>query len=346
MPSTYTRVTYCTAALIVATLASIAPAGDPVSVLWTAPALDRWMYPFNATPGLRPTISTFGSTPGAPEFDSRDGQMLIGFDVAGHLPPAGWPTEYNITAARVVVQLSNSIATYDNTLDAWQCFVAASDPEYQADPDPGQPVELHGVGYRGGFTLQTFVETSQYGFGSPLAQGVRNAFALGAGSAGGSGFIDISNSPRDRFDPQPWAIGQVPAIQPGSLLTQYSLMQFDINLAAPGVLDYLRASIDGGSIRFALSSFTSVVQGGGNFPAFYAKENVEVALGIAQAAQLELSVTPMGPCGADIDCSGNVGGSDLALLLSGWGQSGQADIDGNGVVEGTDLSLLLSNWGG
>ena len=344
MPSTYTRVTYCTAALIVATLASIAPAGDPVSVLWSAPALDRWMYPFNSTPGLRPTISTFGSTPGAPEFDSRDGQMLIGFNVADHLPPAGGPTHYTIESARVVVQLANGIATYDNTLDPWQCFVAASDPEFQADDDAGQPVELHGVGYRGGFTLQTFLETSPYAFGSPLAQGVRNAFALGSGPTGV--FADISNSPRQRFDPQPWAIGQVDGLQPGSLLTKYSLMQFNINLSAPGVLDYLRDSIAAGSICFALTSFTSVVQGGGNFPAFYAKENAEVALGIAQAARLELILHPTAGCGADIDCSGAVDGADLALLLSGWDQPGDADIDGNGVVEGADLSLLLSAWTG
>jgi hypothetical protein len=51
-------------------------------------------------------------------------------------------------------------------------------------------------------------------------------------------------------------------------------------------------------------------------------------------------------CQGDLDGDGEVGGSDLAMLLSAWGGSGSStDLDGNGVVDGADLASLLSLWG-
>jgi choice-of-anchor B domain-containing protein len=51
------------------------------------------------------------------------------------------------------------------------------------------------------------------------------------------------------------------------------------------------------------------------------------------------------PRPADINGSGAVDGSDLALLLSGWGTAGQSDINGDGATDGSDLAILLSDWG-
>jgi hypothetical protein len=47
----------------------------------------------------------------------------------------------------------------------------------------------------------------------------------------------------------------------------------------------------------------------------------------------------------DINGDGAVDGSDLAALLSTWGQNGAADINGDGTIDGSDLAILLSNWG-
>lgn len=49
---------------------------------------------------------------------------------------------------------------------------------------------------------------------------------------------------------------------------------------------------------------------------------------------------------ADLNCNGNVGGADLALLLAAWGScSGcREDIDGDGTVGAGDLALLLASW--
>jgi len=48
---------------------------------------------------------------------------------------------------------------------------------------------------------------------------------------------------------------------------------------------------------------------------------------------------------ADFDNSGAVDGSDLAVLLSQWGSSGNADLNSDGTVGGPDLTLLLASWG-
>lgn len=50
-------------------------------------------------------------------------------------------------------------------------------------------------------------------------------------------------------------------------------------------------------------------------------------------------------CPADLDHSGSVGPSDLAILLGAWGGTGPADLDGNGLVGSTDLAILLGAWG-
>ena len=53
-------------------------------------------------------------------------------------------------------------------------------------------------------------------------------------------------------------------------------------------------------------------------------------------------------CPGDLDGSGTVDGSDLALLLNGWGPCSDCagDIDGSGTIDGGDLAVLLNAWGG
>ena len=52
------------------------------------------------------------------------------------------------------------------------------------------------------------------------------------------------------------------------------------------------------------------------------------------------------PCTADLDLDGEVGPTDLAIVLSGWGTSSPlADIDDDGDVDAEDLLELLNGWG-
>ena len=51
------------------------------------------------------------------------------------------------------------------------------------------------------------------------------------------------------------------------------------------------------------------------------------------------------PCPADFDGNGFVGGSDVGILLAGWGGDGVADLNGDGIVNGADFGLLLTAFG-
>lgn len=50
-------------------------------------------------------------------------------------------------------------------------------------------------------------------------------------------------------------------------------------------------------------------------------------------------------CFGDLDGDNAVGGADLGMLLSAWGDSTSADLNDDGVVDGADLGLLLAAWG-
>ena len=337
------------ASALLALAAGAASNAEVINAAFPSPALDRWMYPFNSTPGTRITISTFGSTPGAAEFDSRDGQMLVRFDTASQVP-SGQGSALTVTRARLTVEVSNDLVfAYDATQDPWQCFVATTDPAWRADADAGQPVECYGVGFRNGWTLQTFQENSPYttGNSSFLLPGIRNAYAAAFTAAGT--LVDVSQSPRERFDPKPFAVGSCDGLAPGSLVPAGTQMHFDLDVADPAIQGYLRAGIDQGRLMLALSSLTFVQQQAGQFPLFIAKENPFVQLGLSSPARLELDVTDQPACAtADLDCNGTVGGSDLGLLLGDWGPNGGsvgADLDGDGTVSGSDLGILLGEWG-
>jgi hypothetical protein len=312
------------------------------------PALDRWMYPFNPSPGSRIAISTFGSTPGAAEFDSRDGQMIVGFDTAAQLP-TGLGNGLTVTRCVLELEVSNNLVfTYDPTPDPWQAFISASDPAWQADADPGQPVECFAVGFRNGLTAQTFAENTPFApvGTSGLLPGVRNAFAAGFDAQGA--LIDVSQNPRQRFQAQPAAIGTFTDLQPGSLVPGGFIMRFELEVAQPALQAYLQGGVSAGRILLSVSSLTQVVQGAGPFPSFIAKEHPNVTFGLSRPARLIVEATEGSPCVAvDLNCDGTVNGLDLGALLGAWGtcDACDADINGDGVVNGLDLGALLGSWG-
>lgn len=346
MPTTRTDRMMNAALAGLATLAAAAAANGAGSYAFPAPSIDRWMYPFNSTPGTRPVISTFGSTPGAAEFDSRDGQMLVGFDTSAQIAPGQGPSLRVMQAVLEIEVANNLIFAYDQTQDPWQCFVAGSDPAWQADADPGQPIECYGVGFRNGFSLATFQENTPFTTtGNFMAPGVRTAYA--AAFDGSGALIDVSQSPRQRFDPKPFAIGRAESLSPGDLVPAGTKLRFELDVTDARVHAYVAAGLDAGKLMLAVTSLTFVQQQSGNFPAFIAKENAYVALGLAAPARLEIVLSDAPPpCRpADLNCDGVVSGPDLGLLLGQWGTDGAADINGDGIVSGPDLGLLLGDWG-
>jgi hypothetical protein len=323
---------------------TVAAAADTYTVVMPTPTLDRWNYPFNPTPGSRITASTFGNEPGAPLFDNRDGQFIVGFDTAAAVPPGLGATSYTITSCVVELAYANDfVVEYDPTVDPYTAFLPPTDPAFVQDADPGQPIELFGVGFRNGFSLGNWVETSPFGAGDLLQPSVRNAFALGTGSKGQP--VDVSNSVRQRFTPQPFAVGTISDLKPGSLVPINTRMRFALDVARADVQAYLRTAVDAGKLRLTATSLTKVVQQGGSFPTFYCRENPIVTVTGVGAARLEMTVVAQACTPADLNCDGSVNAQDLATLLSQWGTAGSADLNGDGVVGAPDIAALLSAWG-
>ena len=66
----------------------------------------------------------------------------------------------------------------------------------------------------------------------------------------------------------------------------------------------------------------------------------------AEEAMLQCALPPCNPiCPGDLDHDGQVGGSDLTILLAGWGGPGCTDLNQDGVTDGGDLTMMLAAWG-
>lgn len=71
----------------------------------------------------------------------------------------------------------------------------------------------------------------------------------------------------------------------------------------------------------------------------------DIALGVSQDSDNDGIPDECSNCPADINGDSTVGGSDLTLVLAGWGSAGDSDINGDGTTNGTDLAAVLAAWG-
>lgn len=252
-------------------------------VEYPQPTLDRWMYPFNATPGFRPSAPVFGTFGDGYGVDTRHGQFLLGFDTSDKIPTQHPPDRYLIRRAVVTAVLrSDQTFVFDPTADPFGSFLPTNSPAFVPDPDEGRPVELFGAGFRNGFSAESFLEDSP--FGSP-APGRRNAYAAGYSTQGV--LVDVSNNvgkTNEAFVPfpaTPFALGSVTNVAPGEPVPADTRMFFELNLADPFTLQYLRESLVSGRIRLfitALHGSEEVTAPGQSFvprwPDFATRENL------------------------------------------------------------------------
>ncbi|MFG0283975.1 MAG: GC-type dockerin domain-anchored protein [Phycisphaerales bacterium JB039] len=276
------------AALLVVAAAGAAQAG-PIDVSYQAPSLDRWMYPFGTTPGTETIASTFGAL-GLVGFDDRDAQFIIGFDTEAEIPTGLELAKYRVVSARVILTVARDAEfVYDPTSDALGTYFDSADPGYTPDADDGRPVEMFAVGYRGGFDLTTWEETTF--FGDPVippAEGGRNAFAAEYDDAGG--FKDLSSNVLERFEVFPFAVGQTDTVAPGDPVLLETELAFEIDPCAPGARRYFAEALQYGRLNLAISSLHRIDVGATNSPAFHTRESVFGGDPFFQAAKLEMTV--------------------------------------------------------
>jgi hypothetical protein len=256
-------------------------------------SLDRWMYPFAFTGGTRELAPTFGAA-GTPDFDNRDGQFLIVFDTSSAVAPGLGAANYQINSVTIRAMVGSPAGfAYDPTYDSYRTYLPAADAEFLTDSDAGRPVELHGVGFRNGYTTFSFgpndgqppgfEESSP--FGAP-GVGTRNVFPLGFLTPGSG--TDVANNVTDRKESNPWAIGTV-LLGPGDPVPDNAMLSFAIDLANDDIRDYLQSGLNDGVLGFAITSLHTASQGGGGppTPQFITRENMSAG---AMPAMLEIDV--------------------------------------------------------
>lgn len=244
---------------------------------YAQPSLDRWMYPFNASPGTRPTAPVFGTLGDDAGVDSRHGQFLLGFDIEGDIATGLGATNYVIRRATLTATISRDRAfRFDPTFDAFTTFFPTNDPAFMPDADLGRPIELFGADFRNGFTAETFAEDGPFG---SSASGRRNAFAAGYSTNGT--LVDVgnnvgkTNAAFPTFEVHPFAIGQAVGVAPGDLVPSGTTIRFELNLADPFVRQYLQHGCDSGRLRFTITGLhTSEFGGTPAWPEFYTRDSV------------------------------------------------------------------------
>ena len=275
----------------------VAPAMVPAGAfnLQPIPAnLARWMYPFNGEPANRSTASTFAAFGNMGEFDTRDGQYLLGWGTSNSIPAGQGPRNYLIGQAQVTLTLSSDMYyAYDGTLRDYRSYFPTNDPHYIPAADADSPVELFGAGFRGGFTNASgnytpysalnYPQDGPYGVSANGGDFTNRVAYAGCFDTNG-GLVDVSNNVGDDgtneapnpFEVAPFAVGSNTNFAAGQLMPAGSQLTFNLNLNDPLIYGYVQQGLNQGNLSFVVSSLVNAnyFSGSPNWPDFYTIFNV------------------------------------------------------------------------
>lgn len=262
----------------------LAPMAFASPFVYPEPDDDAWMYPSNFTPGTRSQASTFSALPGSGGVEDRWGFFLVGFNTAPGIPAGLPPRSYLIRSVALIATTGqDGTFQYDPSDDSFLTYATPDAPASRPDADVGRPVELHGAGFRNGFTAATFTETSPYG--AP-----RNAYPLGFDESGNP--RDVSWNVSEGFESRPWAVGQTTDAAPGAPVPVEAEFTFDIDPGQPGVGRYLRESLAAGRMWLTLSSLHPAIQQGGQLASWLTRDDAihQFFGGLAPRLVLEVDI--------------------------------------------------------
>lgn len=294
------------------------------------PTDDRWQYPFNFTAGRRALASCFGSTsdPTYSSFNDRDGIILIAWSTADDVPDGLPPGAYDLQSVRVTLTSpSGADWPVDLTPDEWFNFDLNNDGVVNADgvprgepgdtdgesddADPGQPIELFGVGFGPVYTAANWNEFSLYVGGDDLSLSPRDPYPFVFEFEEGVPVQrHVEDSVKDAFTPTPWGIGVPEGYTPGAQADPF-LVNFDLDLGLSEgeVRHYFQERLSAGRVFAVITSLRRTFkQAPSGFPTFYCKEGS--GSGIA-APTLRLTLLPSG----DVNGDGFRGLDDLSALV-------------------------------
>jgi hypothetical protein len=161
--------------------------------------------------------------------------FLIGFDLSSLVTTNLGPASYLFHRCRLSLTVTRDRSfILDPTPDPPASYLREGHPDRAADTDAGRPLELFGVGYRNGFTAESFTEDAPFG---NAAMGQRNAFAAGYDTHGT--LVDVgnnvgkTNATFQPFHAAPFAVGTSSTVAPGDPVPSGTVIDFDLNLDAP-----------------------------------------------------------------------------------------------------------------
>jgi hypothetical protein len=264
---------------------------QPYSLQSTPANIARWMYPFNESPANRPNASTFAAFSSIPDFDTRDGQYLLGWNTSNSIPVWQGAKNYLISYVRITLTISSEgdQYAYNNQQHDYRTYFLTNAPDYLASTNISSPIELYGVGFRGGFTNANGVYTPyaatnfpQNGpfFVNSSGGDYTNRVAYAACYSTNGILVDVSdnvgddgtNEISDPFEVTPFAIGCNTNFTVGELMPTGSQITFDLNLNDPLVYGYIQQGLNEGNLSFMVSSLVNAnyLSGGSpNWPDFY-----------------------------------------------------------------------------
>jgi|GEM_PF-3411065 len=342
------------------------------------PAADRWHYPFNTSPGSRLTASTFLYV-GPPGFNNRDGAVIIVWNTSAIIPPGDDPSSYTLEGLRVT--LTNEPGAewaIDLTTDEWFTQVEGVGGD---DTDPGQPIELFGIGFGPTYTepvagtANPWHEFSPYIGSNSVTDIPRDPYPF-VFQEGTTDRLRVEDHvaglwndqlpvPVGSFTPTAWAIGAPQNYTPGNQPVPFDVVfDVDLSLSEGRVLEYFQDQLSKGYIAVMITSFQpSVIFGASNtFASFYTKEGAAFAADPAVKAprlRVTLAENTTPPCPADVTGpaldgvpNGFVDAFDLNYYVGLWlNNDPAADLTGasldgtpDGAVNAFDLNYYIDLW--
>ena len=297
---------------------------NPVEVTLTPPVEDVWVYSFGQG-ALASAAPTFAGDFSAP-FPDRFGSLFLTFDATDQLPATDRPSRLiGFTLELGMLNSStfdqNDGVLYDATFDPVGTYL---DPS--SDADPGRPVELYAVGYRNGFTFESWRDANYPVTGVDGYNAIPIYFPAGLLT----GRV-IDNSVSDGFDTLPLAIGTTPDLLEA---TDGTLRVLDL---ARWTFEAGPLTTEAGSISFMVSSLQLAGFDGMGGDEIYPRfATLETFFPIDDASvDLQFEVSPP----ADVNTDFAVDIEDLYAWEQG---SGLLDIDDNNAVDAADRAQLLT----
>lgn len=228
---------------------------DPTVHTFQPPAGDRWHYPFNFTPGTRPTASIFWNNgQDFPIFNKRDGYALIKWNTSGLIPSGNAPESYLIESCTVTVY---NVASATWTLDGLNSNGVQ------------KRLELFGVGFTS-INPETWVESTAYvggNVGGPVPAAERDPYPLDLTTQGHA---------EDSMTALPWALGTPIGYTPPSQAAPFPIV-FQVDVDQPTIRAYIQQSLSLGRLFWIVSTpIDAPVMGGSpsSSPVLIMKEGI------------------------------------------------------------------------